>query len=804
MNDLILRSQSLSGDPLLGAVGTSTAPRAMHASPRDLLFVLFWHRRRVVVFFVVALLLTALAVIAMPSTYRSESTLLVKVETVTNDPTAAISGPMIQPVMQRDMQMKTELEVLKSREISEAVVNALGAKRLLRSNTATAVTSEADATEDPVFRQAMIALGQNMTLEIASDSNVLRVAYESGDPKLARDVTAAYVQQYLMHRTKVYANAANATFLRGEREATQKKIIALEEQIRTIKDTAGVGNVDEQRQILQQRIGAMQAGVTEARTLRVSADAEVAALQSQMKIVPAKIVTQTTLNASLGSVDALRKDINTLELQLADAQSRYMPGSTQVRVLEEKIIASRQLLSTVNDSPGERIEAVNPTYKELEARLESAKTNAEVYRAKEQAMLGEILSAETDLKRVNDVELRVKSLLRSANLSETTLATISKAADQAGLVASYQHDNLNNVSIVQPATMPLRAIAPNRLMLLVLGLFVAGTGAIGLGIASETLSRTTKRPEDVDRLTSLPCVSVPVVDNNGFMGHAPAMKMSRLAGLLPGKKQPPRGSTTVVTRTAGTAISSSVSSTASSSVRTSGTGADVRPLRRWSPQLLQSAHGVIDGLLFDVIRQSTAAHAFTTGIISCRPGQGASTLSAYIASAIADRLEASLPLHPNDHVLLIDTDLAEPTLHRMLSLNDTPGVGDWLSAATDQDSSIDAYIQQTSHPRLSLMPGGRANNVTRLLDRVDRLLDEATRNHRHIVLDLPPVSSTPTALRLAAKCDAVLVVIECGNLHQEVVRKNVRALQAAGANVTGVVLNKRRFPIPDWLYERSS
>ena len=796
MNDLILRNQSNTGDPLLATQGAPSSPRGVHASPRDLLFVLFWHRRRVVVFFVAALLLTALAVIAMPSTYRSESTLLVKVETVTNDPTAAISGPMIQPVMQRDMQMKTELEVLKSREISEAVVSSLGADRVLRSDTKAA----SDSAEDPTFRQAMTALGQNLTLEIASDSNVLRVSYESGDPKLARDVTEAYVAQYLTHRTKVYTNAANATFLRGERESTQKKILGLEEQIRTIKDQAGVGNVDEQRQILQSRIGAMQGGVTEARTMRVSADAEVAALLSQMKIVPAKIVTQITLNASLGSVDALRKDINTLELQLADARSRYMPGSTQVRVLEDKIVSSRLLLTTVSDSPGERIEAVNPTYKELESRLESAKTNAEVYRAKEQAMLGEIANAETDLKRVNDVELRVNSLLRSANLSETTLATISKAADQAGLVASYQNDNLNNVSIVQPATIPLRPIAPNRLMLLVLGLFVAGSGAIGLGIASETLSRTTKRPEDIDRLTSLPCVSVPVVDSQTFMGQPQPGKSSRFFGLLTGKKEPARGSTTVVTRAAGTSGASSVGAT----VRNTNAGADVRPLRRWSPQLLQSAHGVIDGLLFDVIRKSTASHAFTTGIISCRPGQGASTLSAYIASAIADRLEASLPLHPNDHVLLIDTDLAEPTLHRLLSLNDTPGVGDWLSSATDSDSSIEAFIQPTNHARMSLMPAGRANNVTRLLDRVDRMLDEATRNHRHIVLDLPPVSSTPTALRLAAKCDAVLVVVECGNLHQEVVRKNVRALQAAGANVAGVVLNKRRFPIPDWLYERSS
>jgi protein-tyrosine kinase len=209
-------------------------------------------------------------------------------------------------------------------------------------------------------------------------------------------------------------------------------------------------------------------------------------------------------------------------------------------------------------------------------------------------------------------------------------------------------------------------------------------------------------------------------------------------------------------------------------------------------------------LLFDSIRNASSQTAFVTGLISCRPGQGASTLSAYVASAIADRLEASLPLHPDDRVLLIDADVGEPSLHRMLAIEDSPGLGDWLSINHTDPLPLTDYTHSTSHGRLSVMPTGRSSSLTRLLDRSDLLIDESTRHFRHVVFDLPPVSTTPTALRLAAKCNAVLLVVECGNLHQEVVRKSVRALQGAGANVAGVILNKRRFPIPDWLYERAS
>ncbi len=803
MNDLILQSHA-STDPMLGGGGMRSGKRAGSVtSPRDLLFVLFWHRRKVVTFFVVASLLTALAVVALPSTYRSESTLLVKLgsEAVNVDPSAGLGGPMISPVIGREMQMKTELEVLKSREIATAVVKRIGAGRILRKDIAPGETSDAD----PIFRNAVMALNQNLSLDVVPDSSVLSVAYESGDPKLAKDITTVYVAQYLTHRTSVYSNSANASFLQGERDTTLKKVSELQEQIKQIKDEARVGNPQEQRQILQGRIGAMNNDAADARTKRVIGEAEVAKLTEQMKSVPRTVVQSTTHNPAMNHIDDLRKDIAKLEQELVDAQSRFMPGHPQIIQLQDRLAGRRTILEhTVND-PGESVEAMNDTYKELDRRLENARIDTEVAHARETAILSEIAKVEAQLRTVNDVELKIANLLRTANLREDALKLISQASDRAEILTALQGEKLNNVSVVQPATMPLKPIAPNRLMLLVLGMFVAGSGAIGLGIAAETLSRSTKRPEDIDRMTHLPCVSVPIVEAHGYLGsHSmAAQQTSMMSRLLHGPKTVSGKGTSIVTRAAGTATAATPRLTHSDGTNGVNTP-DVRPMRRWSPQLLQAAHGIIDGLLFDAIQQAKGKRTFITGLVSCRPGQGASTLSSYVASAIADRLEASLPLHPNDHVLLIDADLADPSLHRLLGVSDAPGVGDWLASATNEDAALDRYVQPTNHSRLSLMPAGHTHQMTHLLDRVDRLFDEARLDFRHLVVDLPPVSGAPTTLRLAAKCDAVLLIVECGNLHQEVVRRSVRALQAAGANVAGVVLNKRRFPIPDWLYERSS
>ncbi|MBC7785206.1 MAG: hypothetical protein H7144_15330 [Burkholderiales bacterium] len=791
MNDIILPTGSGS-DPLLH---TSRAKRAFSGSPRDLLFVLFWHRRKVVTFFAVATLLTALAVLVLPSTYRSESKLLVKLgsDTITPSASASFGGPIVQPVMYWEVQMKTELEVLRSREIAMSVVDQLGAGRILRKGDV-----QAGSKEDPMYKQALLALQTNLSLEVVPDSSILLIAYQSGDGKLARDVTAAYVDRYLGLRSSVRETAASAKFLNGEREETLKIVQDLEDKIRKIKDEAGVGNIDEQRQILQNRIGAMQSDVAAARAAAITADAEAAKIEQRLKNIPERVISQQTINQAMNWADELKKDIHKLEQDMADARARYNENSPQVSIIEQKLASAKASLERgLNEGGNERVESLNPIYQDLARRLEDARTNSTIGKSKEIAIGDEIKNADAQLQKVNRVEVTIKNLLRSANLREDTLKMITQAADRADMLAAFQGENLNNVSIVQPATLPLRPVAPNRLMLLMLGMFVAGTGAVGLGIASETLSRTAKRPEDIDRMSGLPSVSVPVIESQSFLGAAPSigitggsngqklLAVSRSAdnGLLP-------------TQTVDTNVAM-----VSPGSRRNG---DTRAIRRWSPQLLQSAHGIIDGLLFDAIHSSKNQQAFVTGLISCRPGQGASTLSAYVASAIADRLEASLPLHPDDRVLLVDADISEPTLHRVLSIDDTPGLGDWLAISHMDAPPVTEFIHATQHPRLSVMPGGRSSTLTRLLDRLDLLIDEATRGHRHLVLDLPPVSSTPTALRLAAKCTAVLLVVECGNLHQEVVRRSVLALQAAGANVCGVVLNKRRFPIPDWLYERAS
>jgi glycerophosphoryl diester phosphodiesterase len=50
--------------------------------------------------------------------------------------------------------------------------------------------------------------------------------------------------------------------------------------------------------------------------------------------------------------------------------------------------------------------------------------------------------------------------------------------------------------------------------------------------------------------------------------------------------------------------------------------------------------------------------------------------------------------------------------------------------------------------------------------------------------------------------DGVVMVIESGKLRRQVAIRAKQELQDAGARILGVVLNKRKYHIPNWLYKR--
>jgi succinoglycan biosynthesis transport protein ExoP len=170
----------------------------------------------------------------------------------------------------------------------------------------------------------------------------------------------------------------------------------------------------------------------------------------------------------------------------------------------------------------------------------------------------------------------------------------------------------------------------------------------------------------------------------------------------------------------------------------------------------------------------------TMVVVSARPSEGKSTSATAIARYLA-RL--------GSRVLLVDGDLRNPSLHRLLEADSSAGLSNFLSSG----STLKELIQVTDTPNLSFMSSGPVPPSPAELiagPRVVELLKEAREIFDIVVIDGPPVMGLADAPLLASRVDGTVMVVEAGGAGRNVVRAAINRLRVGNARVLGVILTK--------------
>ncbi len=72
----------------------------------------------------------------------------------------------------------------------------------------------------------------------------------------------------------------------------------------------------------------------------------------------------------------------------------------------------------------------------------------------------------------------------------------------------------------------------------------------------------------------------------------------------------------------------------------------------------------------------------------------------------------------------------------------------------------------------------------------------------YVLIDCPSLKTSTAAALLAPSVDGVVLVVEAGRTRREEIQSAQRTLELTKAPFLGFVLNKRKYPVPEWLYRR--
>ena len=72
----------------------------------------------------------------------------------------------------------------------------------------------------------------------------------------------------------------------------------------------------------------------------------------------------------------------------------------------------------------------------------------------------------------------------------------------------------------------------------------------------------------------------------------------------------------------------------------------------------------------------------------------------------------------------------------------------------------------------------------------------------NILIDCGSLKVSADAAVLSSSVDGVVIVVEAGEARRDEILNAQRTIETAGGKFLGFVLNKRRYPVPEWLYKR--
>jgi uncharacterized protein involved in exopolysaccharide biosynthesis/Mrp family chromosome partitioning ATPase len=722
-------------------------------SLRDLFYIGFRHKGKMLAWFLTVMVGVTAFTFLTPETYRSTAKLLLRLgrESVTLDPTAT-TGPVISVSQSRANEIQAELEILQSQELIERLVSALGPEVVCQQAAIKEAVLEWLSLKAPASNRSSAVQVVMENLETSARSNIIRLSYKAGNPQLAQKILAKLMELYLEMHITVHQTHGAYEFFVQQSEELRHKLSQYEKDLQRLKDESGFSSLDEQLKLLLGQISAMEEEIGRTSAEMKSSRAKMQRLEQIVAELPEQVVISETTGLPSTAAEAMRQEMFRLRLEESKIQKNYQDDSRMVESINAQISDAKAMLDREKDTHTQVTQGPNATHQQLQLALLNEQAALANHQSKLEAQRQQLAEAKGRLKTLNETEVTIRNLTREISVHETNYLRYSDNLEQARIEQAMEKQRIANINVVQQATLPVRPTRPRKSFNLIVGLCMATFGALTLAMLSQYLDHTIQTPEQVEDCLQLRTLAfIP----RGRPGRAFAVAMYRGFSRI---------------------------------LRKNTVG---RPVPWEVPVHLRKHYDTLGERLTSSLNGHRRVVPYALGVVGCRRGEGVSTVTASLATVLSQRIK--------ERILLVDANNTSPTVHRLFHVHPAPGFTDNMANGQKR------VVQQVANQKFDIVAAGKMNGKVPQAFESDgfrRFLNLVGIHYRLIVIDMPPLFETSHTARLAGLCDGVILVVEAEQARREVARQAKQELLRWKADLVGVVLNKRRFYIPKWLYHK--
>ena len=169
----------------------------------------------------------------------------------------------------------------------------------------------------------------------------------------------------------------------------------------------------------------------------------------------------------------------------------------------------------------------------------------------------------------------------------------------------------------------------------------------------------------------------------------------------------------------------------------------------------------------------------TFSVVSGGAGEGKTTTMFNLAVVFAQM---------GDRILIVDSDLRRPSMHRYMNVSNNIGLTNYLLGQV----TIDEVIQTTELPSLHFIPSGKLPSSSMGIlssAKMKEFVTEMKSRYDYVFLDAPPIMGVSDASVLASMVDMCVLVVQYRKYPQMMTQRAKEMVTKVGGELVGVVLN---------------
>lgn len=581
----------------------------------------------------------------------------------------------------------------------------------------------------PEVQRMLIVQQLQLNLKVTRNARTYVMTIEYTDPDPVLARTIA----------GTYASAYLEDQLEAKFDATRRASIWLDDRIREIK--AKASTADQAAQAFR------------TKNNLISASGRLITEQALTDATAQLSVARNDLNSAQAKYDRLKQIVETKEFAGSSIEALTNPIISQLRT---KYLQASKLNSDISARFGAQHQSAVNARKEMEQYsqliLDEISRLLQTYQSEVQIATDRVGSLERSIDEMRSGNQADAAALAKLKTLEQEASTYNNLYDaylrKAQEMLQQQSFPVTDARIIAEAAIPLLPSSPKKLLVL-LGSIIVGF-VIGGAIAAfrEFRERGFRTATQVREELGLDFVAyIPEMPKSVFDARSSSSEESR-------------------------------SSRSERVVRPTHGGMEIvldEPLSRYAESM--RAMKVSTDFRFGMRRP------LVLGFVSMFPNEGKSTTAKNFASLVAAQ---------GERVLLIDGDLRNPQLTRMLAPSAKIGLVDLLHSP-DKTLAEALHIEERS--KLVFLPGATHRRIPETGDVLGSqamfdLIRSATARFDIVVVDLPPLGAVIDAVAACRFIDGYHLVVEWGNTPRSAVRDMLVSETAIVEKTIGVTLSK--------------